>query len=708
MSNKKKTIDLNDKTILEIFKKKNNYNFDEIAKLLKVSGSTKAKLKAFLDRLIKDGIVYYDEKDKVYTLLENSHLIKGVIEFKNNRYCVDNKSKILFINDEFLNGATVGDEVIITYDFRVNSYVVKRIIKCDDKTYLGEIKFEYGRCYVVNDELGKLEVDNDLDVVDGNIVSFKKLYGNIIIEDVICHKNEANADIMRIVYNHNFIAKISDKMNNELSKFSNFISLDDNNLRYYDIEDLRDVNFITIDCDDTKDMDDAVNVRVLDNGDMVLTTAISLVPYYVNDGSSLSGRIRREGTSIYPAGCVIPMLPPKLSNGICSLNEMVDRLALVIETTFDEYGNYLGVRPYLGIINSKKKCKYSEVNKILEDGIMVSGYEPFYKDLLLMQKLALLLECNFKDNGFVEFDVNELKINVDEDYKLDSINVQKQMTAEKIIEYFMLISNNKLAEYLTDLGLNIIYRVDGEPDKDNVYRPISFLKDKEIINIDINRELNQFDFQNIILDLRKIDNEVEREIYNRLLIRTLPKAYYSAYNIGHFPLGVDYYAQFTSPIRRGPDWRNIMILLYYFKTGSVEETNKRYPKEMLEEEAKRYSERERAAVEVESECNSLIISNFIEDNLEDIVGVSYVGYISGISKNYMYVTLENGIVGKVSFSLLGNKVKEITEYTIRTTTNNYHIGDRIDINIKGVDKKYNEICFELQGVKKNKVRSRKV
>ena len=693
--------------VLEIFKKRKNYTFDEITKTLKISGSSKARLKVLLDKMVNNGVLYYDDRDKVYTPFENSNLLKGSLSIgNNNRYYIQNGKEKIYLKEEYLNNATAGDEVIIEYNNKKRNYIVKKVLKLDNKTYVGEIKFKGNTCYVVNEELGRLEVTESTNLVDGHLVSFKKSLGNVIIEDIICHKNEANSDIMRIVYKHDFIASISDKIQKELDNIPD--NLTDNEIEKLindGVVDKRDENFITIDCDDTMDMDDGVNIKKLDNGDMIQTTAIGLVPYYVKDGSALSGRIRREGTSIYPPGCVIPMLPPKISNKICSLNEKEDKLVLCMETTFDKSGNYKDFKPYLGIINSKKKCKYSEVNKILEDGILSEEYVSFYKQLLLMQKLLILLEQNYKNNGFLDFDLPGIKISVDDNYKLSNIEKTYQNTAEKLIEFFMLNSNNRLAEYMTDLGLNLIYRVDEQPDQEKLQSTIQFLKDKEVIDISKTKEYDSYDIQEIIKQLSKVKSSAQREIYNRLLIKALPKAYYSAYNIGHYPLGLDYYAQFTSPIRRGPDWRNITILLYYFKTGSVKETNNRYPIEMLEKEAIIYSRRERAAMNVENECNDMIISNFVKENIHDIEDTLLTGYISEINKQNIFIILENGVGGKIPIYTLDDKLKETTRYTLKTHGKTYTIGDEIEVKISNVDIKNNEIIFEEIN-KKNKVRSR--
>lgn len=692
--------------IIEIFNKRKNNSFEEITKTLKVSGSSKAKLKILLDKMVNEGILYYDERNKVYTSFENSNLLKGTLFCNNNKYYIKTEKEKIYIKEEYLNNATIGDEVIIEYNSRKKDYIVKKVLKSDDKTYVGEIKFKGNTCYVINDELGKLEVLNPIDVVDGHIVTFKKIYGNIIIEDIICHKNEANSDIMKIVYKHDFIASISDKIKKELDNIPDYLTNSDIE-KFLDMGavDLRDIDYITIDCDDTMDMDDGVNIRKLDNGDMYLSVVISPASYYAYNGSSLSGRIRREGTSIYPPGCVIPMLPPKLSNGICSLNEGADRLVVCIDTIYDKNGNYKDINTYLGIINSKKKCKYSEVNRILEDGQTIESYKKFNKQLLLMQKLYLLLEKEFKENGFIEFDVPEVKISVDENYKLSNIEKISQKTAEKIIEFFMLTTNKRLTEYMTELGLNLIYRVDEEPDQEKLQSTIQFLKDRKVISIDKTKDYDQFDLQEIVKQLRNIQNKTQREIYNKLLIKSLPKAYYTAYNKGHYPIGFDYYATFTSPIRRGPDWRNKMILISYLINGDVEYTNKKFPKEMLEKESKVYSERERAAMQVESECKDMIVSNFVFDNLNDISNVPFTGYVSGISKQNLYITLENGISGKIPIYLLEDKLKETTRYTLKTNSNTYSIGDEIKVKMVNVDYKYNEIIFNEIN-KKNKVRSR--
>ena len=708
MKNVKKSINLVDKTILDMFKKKTNYSFSEFSRVLGLSGNNKSKLKILLDKMVKNGIICYDERDNVYTLFENSDLIKGSIDVVDNRYFVLNGKEKVYINKEDLKNATFGDMVVLEYNFKQKKYVVKKILNFDDNSYIGEITIENGIYYVINEKNGKLETFDYEGLVDGHIVMFKKNSGKAVIDKIICHKNEANAEIMKIACKHGFNPIFGDKIEKELTDIS-FCLTNDRIVELLSggkIKDLRDVNFITIDCDDTKDMDDAVSIKSLSNGDMVAIVAIALVPYYVSDGSCLADRVKKEGTSVYPPGCVIPMLPFKLSNDICSLNENVDRLTLCIELTFDKDGTYKNINPYLGIINSKKKAKYSEVNSILEDGKLIDGYMPFYKELLQLQKLCILLENDFKNNGLIEFEISELKLNVDDNYKLVGVSKNVSKTAEKIIEYLMLAANKNLTEYLSNLGLNLIYRVDSLPDPKKLSSTIQFLKDRDVIKIDNNKEYNQFDIQEIISELKNINDKNVREVYNKLLVRSLQKAYDSAYNVGHFPLGFDYYAQFTSPIRRGADWRNISIFLYYLGCGSVRKTNLKFSKEMLEKEARVYSEREREAMAVENEANDLVISNFVLENFDEFFSNSYVGFVSEITKKYLFITLENGITGKVPLESLGEKIMEVSKYYVKTFDNVYNIADKVIVKISGVSKKYNELYMEICNNKKNKKRSK--
>lgn len=710
---------INEETILKIFKttkNKTNFSYEELKRKINLKEKNKAQLKRILDKLIKDGTICYNTREKNYTLLENSELKKGTLNKDNSGiYYLETKNQKIRMQEEYLKGASTGDLVIVEFNRNKKNYVVKQILKSSEKSYVADIILKNGILYAKIDNNEELEVIPYPNLVVGTIALVKKFQSKAKIENIICHKDDANAEILKIAYMHNFDLSYSDKMQSELNKIPD--SLDENTIQELineKIKDLRDIPFITIDCDDTKDIDDAVAISQQDNQDIVLTIPIALVPYYITDKMSLSQRPKKTATSIYPPGCVLPMIDRKLSNGICSLNENTDRLALCIETTYDKYGNFKKIDPYIGIINSKKKAIYSKVSQALEKGIIDQEYKQFYKDLLLMQKLYLLIEKRFKNQGYLEFDVEEINLEVDNKFNLTNIVPKTRLTAEKIIEFFMLTSNSELTKYMTELGLNMIYRVDSEPDVEKLNNTISFLKDKGIIEIEKTTNFTNFDIQEILKQLQTVPSP-KKEIYNRLLIRAMQKAYYSSKNIGHFPLGLDYYGQFTSPIRRGPDWRNISILLYYLKTKSVKATNKRFPLKMLEAEAKIYSERERTAIEVENECKKMIIANFIKQNIDITKNYTFHGIINEVSNRYLYITLENGIDGKLDINQLPEDeyIKE-TSFTLKGKNNTYNIGDNIDVQITEIDKKTNELCFRpttkytLSKTKKNKIRSKKI
>lgn len=703
---------LTEESIIKILtetKNKLNFSYEELIKILNAKGRNKSKLKVLLDKLVKDGIIGYNERENTYASIENSELEKGIIiKDAAGIYYLETDKKKIRIQPENLKDATIGDLVVVEFHHKKKNYVVKQILKSDERSYIANIILRNGTLYAKSDKIDELEVIPYPNLVDGSIVLIKKFQGKAKIEQIICHKDDANADILKIAYKHNFDLSYSEKMKQELKNIPEQLSEEDiNELLKQDIVDLRDELFITIDCDSTKDVDDAVAIYQKTNKDIVLITPIALVPYFVTDDMSLSQRPKKQATSVYPPGCVLPMLDRKISNGICSLNENTDRLSLCIETIYDCHGNFKEIKPYIGLINSKKKAYYSKVNQALEEGIIDEDYKKFYKELLLMQKLYLLIERRFRKQGFLEFDIKELELEVNDKFELVGLNQRPSQTAEKIIEFFMLTSNIQLTKYMSELGLNLVYRVDPTPDEIKLNNTIGFLKNKEVIEISKIRNFDNFDIQEILKQLQEVPSP-QREVYNRLLVRALQKAYYSPNNIGHYPLGQECYGQFTSPIRRGPDWRNISILLYYLKTKSVKATNKKFPIPMLEKEAKIYSERERAAAEVETECKKMIIANFVKQNLDITSNYTYHGVISDVSANYLHIVLENGIEGKLNISQLPNDdYNTDTSFTLKGKNNTYMVGDQIDVQIFEVDERTNELYFRpIIKYKKSKIKTK--
>ena len=688
--------------ILQNSKNKMTFTYEELIRMLQIIGTKNInKFKKCLTRLISDAKIYYDYSDNNYMLFENSHMHKGILKIddKKRYYIVENGSKIIVSFDN-LHHASYGDFVLVNYNMKEHGYEISKVLKKDNNKYVGTIFKDHEGFHVSNDKFNSLDIiSSRVNLLDGNIVLFEKDNGEAKILEYICHKDDANAETLRVVYEHGFTNNFDDAVKDEIANIPMFLDKNtiDNELLNGRV-DMRDKDIVTIDCDSTKDIDDAVYIENNDDGTMSLYVCIADVAYYIKDGSSLSSRIKESGTSVYPPGCVIPMLPRELSNGICSLNPNVDRFAVCFKSTFDEFGNLRDFDVFKTIINSKKKMTYSNVDKILENDEMAFGYEKFHKQLLMMEKLYLIIQNNFYKNGYLKFENPELNFLLDSNDKIEEIGRNIQGTGAKIIEFFMLITNKNACEYFSNKGIPLVYRIDDEPNFRKISDVIDMLQKKNYLNdsfkVFSDEELEAIYSKEELQDvLSSLKDAVMPEAFYQMLIRAMSKAKFSTTNIGHYPLGLSHYAQFTSPIRRGGDWRNHTILDYYLSCKDADATRKRFPNNLLLREAEVYSEREREAEAVECEVNQMLLLEYLDNNVDKINNIPLFGRVSAIT-NCIRILLDNGIKGKIDIPTEGYKIDGNDLYI----NNNFicSVGDLVNVKLLGVKFKTKEILFSLE------------
>lgn len=692
--------------IIAFFEGSNKISFvyEELIKKMNIRGEKNLKkFKRSLDSLVANGFLYYNSSDKTYMLFKYSNMYKGtlLVDSKKRYYIIDDSSK-LFIDCNNLKDACYGDYVLVNYNMKYKRYEVKQVLKRDNSKYVSKVILYNGKLCISDDRFGILEIINDKEfkIVEGNLVLIEKKGDKAYVDEVICHVDDANADILRVVYEHGFTNEFSNEVKNELNSIPSFLSNEDiNSELILGRVDLRDKDMVTIDCDTTKDIDDGVYIEKNYDGTLSLYVCIADVSQYIKDGSALSVRIKEAGTSVYPPGCVIPMLPRELSNGICSLNPHVDRFAICFKSMFDDYGNLLDFNIFKAVVNSKLKMTYSNVDKILENNEMVSGYEKYYKQLLLMEKLYLKIKDKFYKNGFLEFGNSEFELILNNEDKVKEIVKSNQGIGAKIIEFFMLITNKNACEFFSNLGIPLIYRIDEEPNYNKISDTLVMLQDKKILGNDINaldkdgnrRDLySKSELQKILSDLRKV---YLPDAFYQMLIHTMSKARFSSENIGHYPLGLPYYAQFTSPIRRGGDWRNHTILNYYLNSnGDVDATIKRFDKKILEDEAIKFSERERKSEAVEAEVRQMLLLEYFDVNEEEINKQNLIGRIFEIG-SCIKVLLENGVKGKIFIPFNNYVVMDNNLYVGNDLL--CSVGDIVSVKVDSVKYKTGEIIFLL-------------
>lgn len=656
-----------------------------------------------LDEMVSDGILYYSDKKKKYLLLENSHLVKGTLSLneKGFGFIIINKDiKDVYVNEKNINGAQDGDLVLFEYLNKDKERPEGRIIKTIKRNYeplVGEVILVDGEYFVKPDRKGAniyIPRDNLNGAVEGHKVVVTPLKeGNRVgkITKIIGHKNDVGVDILSFVYEYNFSPSFPDEVVEELDDIPSYLTEEEINKELSSgRRDLRSEEIFTIDGSDTKDIDDAISLSKLDDGKYKLGVHIADVSYYVKEGTKLDDEAYFRGTSVYLVDRVLPMLPHKLSNGICSLNENEDRFAFSCEMIIDDKGDIGHYEIFKSIIRSRKKMTYEEVNKILEENTTSDDYKPFEKTLLLMNELSKILRKKMIRRGYIEFESTEAKIKVDENCHPTHIESRVQRSGEELIENFMIAANETVASSIYYKNLPGIYRVHDKPDEKRLGEFMKFLSLHGYVVNGKNKIDNPKDLQHILSQLEEVP---EVRVLHDMAIRSQAKAVYSDINIGHFGLGSKCYSHFTSPIRRYPDLILHRLLKDYNYNYSDRIISER--KEELPIECEHCSIREQEAQNCERDVDKMKKAEYMMDHIGEV----YDGIISGVQEFGFFVELENTIEGLVKVeSIKGDYYvfdNDLMALIGKKSKKKYSFGDKVKVKVTRADKDRSEIDFEI-------------
>ena len=656
-----------------------------------------------LDEMVSDGILYYSDKKKKYLLLENSHLVKGTLSLneKGFGFIIINKDiKDVYVNEKNINGAQDGDLVLFEYLNKDKERPEGRIIKTIKRNYeplVGEVILVDGEYFVKPDRKGAniyIPRDNLNGAVEGHKVVVTPLKeGNRVgkITKIIGHKNDVGVDILSFVYEYNFSPSFPDEVVEELDDIPSYLTEEEINKELSSgRRDLRSEEIFTIDGSDTKDIDDAISLSKLDDGKYKLGVHIADVSYYVKEGTKLDDEAYFRGTSVYLVDRVLPMLPHKLSNGICSLNENEDRFAFSCEMIIDDKGDIGHYEIFKSIIRSRKKMTYEEVNKILEENTTSDDYKPFEKTLLLMNELSKILRKKMIRRGYIEFESTEAKIKVDENCHPTHIESRVQRSGEELIENFMIAANETVASSIYYKNLPGIYRVHDKPDEKRLGEFMKFLSLHGYVVNGKNKIDNPKDLQHILSQLEEVP---EVRVLHDMAIRSQAKAVYSDINIGHFGLGSKCYSHFTSPIRRYPDLILHRLLKDYNYNYSDRIISER--KEELPVECEHCSIREQEAQNCERDVDKMKKAEYMMDHIGEV----YDGIISGVQEFGFFVELENTIEGLVKAeSIKGDYYvfdNDLMALIGKNSKKKYSFGDKVKVKVTRADKDRSEIDFEI-------------
>ena len=658
-----------------------------------------------LINLEKEVLIYHSNKDK-YMLLENSHLRKGTMRANKKGFGfveVDNMDDDIYISADNMNGAIHDDIVLVEITSKMNldklEGRVLKIIKRKTERFIGLISFDKSGLGHIDLDDNKVKLDisipkeDSLNAVDGHkvVVELGKKIGNNKyngkVVDIIGHVNDPGVDILSIIYKYSINIDFPDDVKAEVSKMP---------MEVYDVElkdrrDLRNEMIFTIDGDDTKDIDDAISIKKLPNGHYELGVHIADVSYYVREGSPLDNEALERGTSVYLVDRVIPMLPHELSNGICSLNPNVDRLAISCVMEFDSNGKQHNYEIFQSVIRSRIQMTYKKVNSILEKNEVPDGYQEYEDALRTMYELAKILRKAKEKRGYIDFEVDEAKILVDKDCVPTEVVLRDRGAGEKLIEDFMIAANECVASHIYFMNLPFIYRVHEYPKEEKIRSFLGFVSG---LGYKITGNIKDFKpttMQNI---LEQLKDKPEYKILCTLLLRSMQKAVYRPENLGHYGLASSCYTHFTSPIRRYPDTTVHRLLRTYLFDGKIDMSTVRKWEEKLVYIAEHSSERERASVDCEREVEDMKMAEYMEKH----IGEEFEGMISSITSFGMFVELDNLIEGLVPLRDMKDFFHFDEEHLCLTGEKShikYSIGERVIVKVVRASKEDKIIDFEV-------------
>ena len=505
--------------------------------------------------------------------------------------------------------------------------------------------------------------------------------------EILGHINDPGVDILSVIRRYELAVEFPEEVYAEIEHLGTEVAEADKKGR----EDRRDLLTITIDGADAKDLDDAVSLKRLGNGNFELGVHIADVSHYVRENTALDKEAYARGTSVYLVDRVIPMLPHKLSNGICSLNPHVDRLALSCLMEVNGRGEVVSHRILESVINSDYRMTYTAVREILEDGTpaLLEQYAEILPMLEDMEELRQILGEKRRKRGSVNFDLPESKIILDENGKPIDIKPYEKSIATNMIEEFMLVCNETIAENSFWQEMPFMYRSHQEPDEDKLEKMEQFLRGFGYYLRKKDGEIHPRELQKV---LQKAEETDEERIITRMVLRSMMQARYTAENGGHFGLAAKYYCHFTSPIRRYPDLE-IHRMIKKMLHGELDEKASAYYRRKMPDWAKHCSKQERVAEDAERDTDALKKVEFMEDK----VGQIYEGIISGVTNWGIYVELPNTIEGMVALSQMDDDYYEFDEKKMlvfgKRTKKSYRLGDKVVVSVAKVDRMMGTIDF---------------
>ncbi|OJT35436.1 ribonuclease R [Staphylococcus ureilyticus] len=513
------------------------------------------------------------------------------------------------------------------------------------------------------------------------------------VSAILGHKNDPGVDILSIIYQHGIEIEFPDKVLEEAEAVPDEIKPSEIEGR----RDLRNELTITIDGADAKDLDDAISVKKLDNGHTQLTVSIADVSYYVTEGSALNEEAYDRATSVYLVDRVIPMIPHRLSNGICSLNPQVDRLTLSCQMELDERGHVVNHEIFDSVIHSNYRMTYDEVNEIITD--QNEDTRKQYNEVTPMLDLAKDLSERLinmrKRRGEIDFDISEAKVLVNDEGIPTDVELRKRGEGERLIESFMLAANETIAEHFDRLNVPFIYRVHEQPKSERLHQFFDFITNFGLMIKGTGEEVHPSTLQKI---QQEVEGQPEQMVISTMMLRSMQQARYDDVNLGHFGLSAEHYTHFTSPIRRYPDLIVHRLIRKYLIDKTMDDKTLNKWEEALPEIADHTSQRERRAIEAERDTDELKKAEYMVQH----IGEEYEGIISSVANFGMFIELPNTIEGMVHVSEMTDDYYHFDERQMAMIGERqakvFRIGDPVKIKVVNVDVDERMIDFQIVGM----------
>lgn len=510
-----------------------------------------------------------------------------------------------------------------------------------------------------------------------------------ITTKVVGHRDDPGIDILSIAYKHGIDPEFPEEVLTEVEEIPDEVLPEEMEGR----KDLRGQKIVTIDGEDAKDLDDAINVEILENGNYFLGVHIADVSHYVQAGTALDDEAYERGTSSYLIDRVIPMLPQKLSNGICSLHPNADRLTLSCDMEFNHRGEVVNYDIYPSIISSYRRMSYNDINGILmeQDPELMKEHEDLVEMFQQMEELHNILERKREKNGAITFDSTELDFEVDEKGKPLKINIVERGVGERMIESFMLSANETVSKHFSERDLPFLYRVHEQPDEAKMQ---NFLEFTAALGVRVKGKKDTISPKVLQSVLDEVAGEPYEQVVNMLMLRSMQQAKYDVEPLGHYGLATEFYSHFTAPIRRYPDLVLHRLIHYYQEVGTDKRT-RNYWAEELPEIAEHSSQAERRAVDAEREVEDLKMAEYMIDK----IGMEFEAQITSITNFGMFVQVEGAVEGLVHLSTMKKDYYEFNERGMilvgQRTGQVFRIGEKVDVKLINVDIDRYDIDFEL-------------